>query len=87
MNAATVNTSTFELRNASNVLVTATVSYNATTKTATLTPSAALASSSIYAATVKGGSSGVKDAANNAMVNNYTWYFTTAAPVIILRQL
>ncbi|MEI9808760.1 MAG: Ig-like domain-containing protein [Bacteroidota bacterium] len=30
-----------------------------------------------YTVTVKGGASGVKDAAGNALVNNYTWSFTT----------
>ena len=44
MDAATINTSTVELRDPANALVLATVSYNATTRTATLTPnSAALA--------------------------------------------
>ena len=42
MDAATINSSTIELRNSSNVLITTTVSYNAGTRTATLTPSAAL---------------------------------------------
>ena len=42
MDAATINGTTFELRNASNALVSATVSYNAGTKTATLSPSANL---------------------------------------------
>jgi len=79
MDAATINSSNVELRNSSNVLVTATVSYNAATKTATLTPSAALAASAVYTATIKGGSSGVKDAAGNALASDYTWSFTTEA--------
>ena len=62
MNAATINSSTIELRNASNTLITATVSYNAGTRTATLTPSAALANSTVYTAKIKSGASGVKDA-------------------------
>ena len=81
MNASTIGTSTFELRDPSNVLVTAAINYNATTKTATLTPSAILASSMVYTAIVKGGASGVKDAAGNAMANNYTWTFTTASSI------
>jgi hypothetical protein len=83
MNAATITTSTFELRNPSNVVITATVVYNAGTKTATLTPSSPLANSTTYTAKVKGGTPGVKDAANNAMVSDYQWSFTTAssAPV------
>jgi WD40 repeat protein len=42
MDAATVTTSTFELRDSSNNVVSATVSYNASTLTATLTPTASL---------------------------------------------
>ena len=42
MNAATINSSTIELRNASNALIAATVSYNAGTRTATLTPSGSI---------------------------------------------
>ena len=38
-----------------------------------------LAGSATYTVTIVGGSSGVKDLAGNALVNNYTWTFTTAA--------
>jgi hypothetical protein len=79
MNAATIGTSTFELRNPSNVVIGATVTYNAGTKTATLTPSSPLANSTVYSARVKGGGSGVKDVANNATVSDFTWSFNTAA--------
>ena len=81
MNASTIGTATFELRNSSNTLIPATVSYNVTTKTVTLTPSSLLAPANVYTATIKGGSSGVKDAAGNAMVNNYIWSFTTGASI------
>ena len=80
LNAATVNTSTFELRNPSSVLVTATVSYNAATNTATLTPSAALSYSTVYTAKIIGGAAGVKDAAGNALASDYTWSFTIVTP-------
>ncbi len=87
MDAATITgtppspSQTFELRNASNVLVQATVTYNAGTRTATLTPSASLAGSTTYTATVKGGAADprVKDLAGNALAANVTWSFTTAA--------
>ena len=79
MDAATINSSTIELRNSSNALITATVSYNAGTRTATLTPSAALANSTVYTAKIKGGASGVKDVAGNALASDYTWSFTTEA--------
>ncbi|WP_292456262.1 DUF4082 domain-containing protein, partial [Methylibium sp.] len=82
LDAATVNASTLELRNAANALVASTVSYNATNRTATLTPSAALAVSSTYTATVRGGASDprIKDLAGNALAANASWSFTTAAP-------
>ncbi|MDP4263601.1 MAG: Ig-like domain-containing protein [Bacteroidota bacterium] len=78
MTASTISGTTFQLRNASNTLITATVTYNATTNTATLTPSAALSSSTVYTATITGGASGVKDLAGNALASNFTWSFTTA---------
>ena len=85
IDAATINTSTFELRNASNALVTATVAYNAATRTATLTPSAVLANEATYTATLKGGTTDprVKDLAGNALAANASWSFTTtgATPV------
>jgi hypothetical protein len=78
---ATISTITFELRDSSNALVSASVTYNATTRTATLTPSASLAFSTTYTASVKGGSTDprVKDVAGNALAANVTWSFTTAA--------
>ncbi|RCJ27108.1 hypothetical protein A6770_02820 [Nostoc minutum NIES-26] len=78
MNSATINTSTFELRGPNNALVSATVSYNAANRTVTLTPSSPLVALTTYNATVKGGATGVKDQAGNALAANYTWSFTTA---------
>jgi hypothetical protein len=79
MDATTINGSTIQLRNSSNTLITATVSYNTGTKTATLTPSAALANSNVYTITIKGGASGVKDLAGNAFPSDDNWSFTTVA--------
>ena len=73
---------TFQLRDASNNLVAATV--NTSSNQITLTPSAALANSAIYTVTITGGASGVKDLAGNALANNYSWSFTTAAPMVII---
>jgi len=80
MDATSISTSTLELRNASNVLVPASVSYSG--NTATLTPTAALASSNVYTVTVRGGATDprVRDAAGNALAATSTWSFTTAAP-------
>lgn len=80
MNAATINASTVELRNASTgAQIPATVSYNTATQVATLTPSAALANALTYTATVKGGVTGVKDVAGNALTADFPWSFTTAS--------
>ncbi len=82
MTASTINTDTFELRDNSNAPVAASVIYNATTRTATLTPSSLLANGTTYTATVKGGGIDprVKDVAGNALAANFTWSFTTAFP-------
>jgi hypothetical protein len=77
MNAATINNSTIEWRNSSNILIPASVSYNAITGTATVTPSSSLSNSTAYTITIKGGASGLKDAAGNALANDYSWSFTT----------
>jgi hypothetical protein len=82
LDPATVNTTTFELRTPTNSVVAATVSYNAATRTATLTPSAALPATTTLTATLRGGTADprVKDLAGNALAANTTWSFTTAAP-------
>ena len=59
--------------------VAATVGYDATTKKATLDPSANLEAGATYTATVKGGASGVKDLAGNPLTSDKTWSFSTAA--------
>ncbi len=76
---ATISNNTFELRDAANVLVPATVAYNAAARTATLTSQSALAYSTGYHATIISGASGVKDLAGNALATDYAWTFTTAA--------
>jgi WD40 repeat protein len=80
MDSTTITTSTFELRDLANAIVSATVSYNGTNRTATLTPSSALAAGATYTATIKGGATDprVKDLAGNALAANATWSFTTA---------
>ncbi|PYR93364.1 MAG: hypothetical protein DMF84_10265 [Acidobacteria bacterium] len=77
LNSTTITTTSFLLRNPSGSAVPATVSYDAGSRTATLTPSAALGNSVLYTAVVK---AGVKDAAGNAIASDYSWTFTTAAP-------
>ena len=79
MNASTVNTSTFTLvQQGQSTPVTATVSYAG--QVATLDPSADLLAGTTYTATVKGGASGAKDVAGNALASDFTWTFTTGTP-------
>ena len=84
INATTLTTSTFALRNPANAVVTAAVSYNAGTRVATLTPAAALAAGTTYTATVAGGSAGVKDVAGNPLASNFVWSFTTTSTIVTL---
>jgi len=80
MQTASLTAATITLvRQSTGTAVTASVAYNAATLTATLTPSAALAASSLYTATVKGGAGGVKDVAGNPLAADVVWTFTTSA--------
>ena len=72
--SVTASSISFVLKDSSNNIVAATVSYSDTTHTATLTPNAALASSTTFTATV----SGATDANGNAMTAPVSWSFTTA---------
>jgi hypothetical protein len=77
---ASVTSSTFVLRDQGGVLIPATVSYDAATRTATLATTAGLLAQTTYIATVSGGVSGVKDLAGNALASDFVWSFTTGAP-------
>ena len=59
MNASSISSSTFELLDPDQNIVPATVSYNATTKLATLTPTSPLLSGETYTVVVHGQSGGV----------------------------
>jgi len=71
MDAATITTATFTLKQGTTV-VSGTVTYVGTT--ATFNPTSNLAASTIYTATV---TTGVKDLAGNALAVDKTWSFTT----------
>ena len=80
LDPTTVSGSTFSLvASGTTTPLAATVSYDGPSKTATLNPSAALANSTAYTATVKGNPGGVKDVAGNLMTTDFSWSFTTAA--------
>ena len=79
MDSSTITGSTFTLKKqGTTTAVPAAVTYDPTTKKATLTPSSDLEAGVSYTATVKGGASGVKDVAGNALASDKTWSFTTA---------
>ncbi len=80
MAASSIDGTSVELRDPSDAVVAATVSYLSGTRTAVLDPDAALAYSTSYTATVRGGVGGVTDAAGNPLAADVTWTFTTAAP-------
>jgi hypothetical protein len=75
MNATSITTSTFTLKQGSTNIA-GTVTYSGAT--ATFTPSAALAGGTVYTATI---TMGAKDVAGNPIASNYTWSFTTVAVV------
>ena len=76
MNATTINTTNFTLKQGSTA-VAGTVAYSGTT--ATFTPSSVLAANMVYTGTI---TTGAKDVAGNAIASAYTWSFTTAAAVV-----
>jgi len=71
MDPLTINTATVTLHQGATP-ITGTVTYSGVT--AIFNPLIALSPSTVYTATI---TNGVKDLAGNAMVNNYTWNFTT----------
>lgn len=77
MDEATVNADNFFLKEGSNPIA-ATVSYDAATMTATLTPTGGLLEGRTYTATVSGA---VKDAAGTSLSAAKVWGFTTVTTV------
>jgi hypothetical protein len=75
MDAATINGSTFTLTGPGGAAVAGTVAYNGVT--ATLTPTAALAYSTLYTATITTGSTNL---AGTPLTSSYVWTFTTITP-------
>ena len=74
MDAATITATTFTLTGPGATAVTGSVSYAG--NTATFTPAALLAGSTLYTATI---TTGAKDPTGNALAANHVWSFTTAA--------
>ena len=79
MRASTLDSNTFTVvKQGSTTPVAAKVVYDAASNKAVLTPTAGLAASSTYTATVQGGEGGVKDLLGNPLDANKVWSFTTA---------
>ncbi|WP_395399172.1 Ig-like domain-containing protein [Arthrobacter sp. UC242_113] len=74
--------SSFLLKNTAGTLVPATVTYNSTTRTATLDPTASLANDAKYTVTLTGEAAAIRDAAGTPLATT-SWTFTTGpAPAI-----
>ena len=79
MNPATISASTFLLRDAANVPVAASVSYNAEARTAVLRPSDPLAPETTYTAILA--DAGPTDVVGNGLAGEFVWTFTTEPPL------
>lgn len=77
-----VGAGSFVLRNAAGTAIPATVSYNASTRTATLDPSASLAADGTFTATLTGGSTGIRDAAGTPLASTSWTFITGPAPTV-----
>jgi len=77
MDASTISGSTFTLTRPDGAPVAAALSYDSTTKKATLNPTKNLAASTKYTARVKGGADGATDLAGDPLAADKVWSFTT----------
>ena len=75
MDATTINTTTFTLMGPGATAVAGSVNYAG--NTATFTPAAVLASSTLFTATI---TTGARDPAGAPLAANFVWTFTTAPP-------
>jgi hypothetical protein len=82
---AGVGGSSFVLRNAAGTQVAATVTYNATTRVATLDPTATLPGDARFTVTLTGGATAIRDLAGNPLVTTSWSFLTGAAPTVTAR--
>ncbi|WP_166254968.1 ice-binding family protein [Marinobacter salicampi] len=78
VSSETVNEASFTLQGASEAAINGPVSYDAPTKTATLSPGSKLSASTVYTATV---STDVEDGKGHALVEDFVWSFETGVTV------
>ncbi len=76
MNGSTVNSTNFTLTGPGSASVAGQVIYDASSRTATLTPSSPLSPNVQYTATI---GTGAKDSFGNPLASSYIWMFTSAA--------
>jgi len=74
MDASTITAATFTVSGPGGTPVAGNVTYDASTRIARFTPTGALGVGAAYTATI---TTGVKDAAGNALASNHVWSFTT----------
>jgi hypothetical protein len=77
VNSTTVNGTTFQLKDADNNIIPASVNVNGASDQISLTPSVTLTPSSPYTVTIISGASGIKDLAGNSLTGDFSWSFTT----------
>jgi subtilisin family serine protease len=77
-----VGSATFVLKSAAGAVVPAAVTYNATTRTATLDPASNLAADSAFTATLVGGTSAIRDAAGTPLATTSWTFVTGPAPTV-----
>src|ERR1039458_6471256 len=76
MNSTSINGATFTLTGPGTTPVAGVVTYDASSKTATFTPSSPLALSTLYTATI---TTGATDEVGVALASNFVWTFTTGS--------
>lgn len=81
MNPSTITNATFGLSKGTTSIL-ADVTYTASMNMAVLNPASSLDSGTVYTATIKGGTSGVRDASGNALAADYSFTFATATTML-----
>jgi len=81
MDPATINSTTFTLKGPGATAVPGLLAYAAIGNTLTFTPTAHLAPSTLFTATI---TTGAKDLADVGLASNYVWTFTTGAAVVVV---
>jgi hypothetical protein len=81
MNPATIGSATFTLTGPGATAVSGLVAYAAVGNTLTFIPTANLAPSTLFTATI---TTGAQNLAGTALASNYVWTFTTGAAVVVV---